>query len=189
MYEFYKKSGVSRGVLSQNTGLSEENISKFLAYASDVNPCWLVTGTGSMYTNEQKESDAATRQDKRKEIELIKPLRLASVLKECGRMINQYVDHLQAIDGNEENKALLNMFSDYHGLIVECVFDDLQKVGKIVYDMPEADTLFYELQDKYEWKPDFDNLLESDFKNKRLAKISKEKEQRFTSERNPVPTF
>lgn len=43
-YEFYKVSGVTRGVLAQNNGISEENISRFLAYAPDVNPSWLVTG-------------------------------------------------------------------------------------------------------------------------------------------------
>ena len=31
-YEFYKNTGVTRGVLGQNNGISEENISRFLAY-------------------------------------------------------------------------------------------------------------------------------------------------------------
>lgn len=47
-YEFYKESGVTRGVLAQNNGISEENISRFLAYALDVNPSWLLTGRGEM---------------------------------------------------------------------------------------------------------------------------------------------
>lgn len=47
-YEFYKLSGVTRGVLAQNNGISEDNISKFLAYATDVNPSWLLTGEGEM---------------------------------------------------------------------------------------------------------------------------------------------
>ncbi|NPD91674.1 LexA family transcriptional regulator [Prevotella sp. PMUR] len=47
-YEFYKKSGVTRGILQQNNGISEENIARFLAYAPDVNTEWLLTGNGSM---------------------------------------------------------------------------------------------------------------------------------------------
>lgn len=47
-YEFYKNSGVTRGILQQNNGISEENIARFLAYAKDVNIEWLLTGTGSM---------------------------------------------------------------------------------------------------------------------------------------------
>ncbi|MBO5626642.1 MAG: LexA family transcriptional regulator [Prevotella sp.] len=47
-YEFYKNSGVTRGVLSQNNGITEENISRFLAYAPDVNAEWLLRGKGDM---------------------------------------------------------------------------------------------------------------------------------------------
>lgn len=47
-YEFYKKSGITRGVLSQPNGISEDNISRFLAYAPDVNVVWLITGEGDM---------------------------------------------------------------------------------------------------------------------------------------------
>ena len=43
-YEFYKKSGITRGILSQPNGISEDNISRFLAYAPDVNVVWLLTG-------------------------------------------------------------------------------------------------------------------------------------------------
>lgn len=47
-YEFYKNSGVTRGVLSQNNGITEDNISRFLAYAPDVNAEWLLRGKGNM---------------------------------------------------------------------------------------------------------------------------------------------
>lgn len=45
-YEFYKISGVTRGILQQNNGISEDNIARFLAYANDVNTEWLLTGKG-----------------------------------------------------------------------------------------------------------------------------------------------
>ncbi len=47
-YEFYKISGVTRGILQQNNGISEDNIARFLAYATDVNTEWLLTGKGEM---------------------------------------------------------------------------------------------------------------------------------------------
>lgn len=48
MYQFNKDSGVTRGVIEKNTGISEENISKFLVYAPEVDVNWLVLGTGKM---------------------------------------------------------------------------------------------------------------------------------------------
>ena len=47
-YKFYQDTGVTRGVLDQNNGISEDNMLKFLAYFSDVNPEWFLTGEGSM---------------------------------------------------------------------------------------------------------------------------------------------
>lgn len=47
-YEFYKSTGVTRGILTQNNGINEENLARFLAYAPDVNPNWLLTGQGPM---------------------------------------------------------------------------------------------------------------------------------------------
>lgn len=52
MYEFYKKTGITRGVLSQNNGMSEENTTKILAYFQEINPEWLLTGKGSMLKSE-----------------------------------------------------------------------------------------------------------------------------------------
>lgn len=55
MYDFYKKTGVSNGVLSQKTGMSEENIMRFLSYYKKVNPIWLLTGEGPMLLPDRKE--------------------------------------------------------------------------------------------------------------------------------------
>lgn len=47
-YEFYKTSGVTRGILTQNNGINEDNLSRFLAYAPDVSLDWLMSGRGEM---------------------------------------------------------------------------------------------------------------------------------------------
>jgi hypothetical protein len=48
-YNFYKKTGITRGILDQDTGISEENIAKFLAYFNNINIEWLILGKGSMF--------------------------------------------------------------------------------------------------------------------------------------------
>lgn len=57
-YEFYKKSGVTRGILQQNNGISEENIARFLAFAPDINIEWLLTGRGNMLKGSEKTPSA-----------------------------------------------------------------------------------------------------------------------------------
>lgn len=45
---FYAITGVSNGVLSQNNGLSEDNLLRFLNSYPEINPEWLLTGKGQM---------------------------------------------------------------------------------------------------------------------------------------------
>lgn len=56
-YEFYKKSGTTRGILTQNNGISEENLARFLAYAPEVNVEWLLTGRGEMLKTKETPSE------------------------------------------------------------------------------------------------------------------------------------
>lgn len=65
-YEFYKASGVTRGILGQNNGISEDNIARFLAYATDVDTDWLLTGRGSML----KSDGASLMGDREEEVPL-----------------------------------------------------------------------------------------------------------------------
>ncbi|MDD2675648.1 MAG: hypothetical protein PHF81_12290 [Flavobacterium sp.] len=50
-YKFHQKTGITRGVLVQNNGMSEENTARFLAHYEDVNVEWLLTGKGEMLKN------------------------------------------------------------------------------------------------------------------------------------------
>lgn len=47
-YKCYQDTGITRGVLTQDNGMSEENTAKFLAYYKKVNVEWLITGVGQM---------------------------------------------------------------------------------------------------------------------------------------------
>lgn len=52
--KIYIDTGISNGVLDKETGLTEDNIAKFLNFYTEVNPEWLLTGEGSMLKNESK---------------------------------------------------------------------------------------------------------------------------------------
>lgn len=52
-YRFYKDAGVTNGILSQKSGINEENLMKFLAYAKDINPYWLILGIGDPIEKEK----------------------------------------------------------------------------------------------------------------------------------------
>lgn len=54
-YKLYKLTGITRGVLDQDTGLSEENTAKFIACFPEVDVRWLLTGAGEMI-NANKEN-------------------------------------------------------------------------------------------------------------------------------------
>ena len=60
-YEFYQKTGITRGILGQNNGISEDNLTKFLAYYKEVSPEWLLTGKGEMLSDKATNTaDAGT---------------------------------------------------------------------------------------------------------------------------------
>ena len=46
--EFYAKTGISRGTLESNTGITEDIITKFIATYPYIHISWLITGTGEM---------------------------------------------------------------------------------------------------------------------------------------------
>lgn len=47
--KFYLKTGIANGVLDKETGLSEDNIEKYISAFPDINADWLLTGKGSMF--------------------------------------------------------------------------------------------------------------------------------------------
>lgn len=46
--EFYSKTGISRGTLESNSGITEEIVSRFLSVYQNISPEWLLTGNGTM---------------------------------------------------------------------------------------------------------------------------------------------
>lgn len=56
-YEFYKITGITRGVLDQNNGMSEENTARFLVCFPEVNAEWLILSKGEMLFAEEKKEN------------------------------------------------------------------------------------------------------------------------------------
>ena len=45
---FYSKTGISRGTLESNSGITEETLAKFIATFPEIDIYWLITGKGEM---------------------------------------------------------------------------------------------------------------------------------------------
>jgi len=112
-YEFYNKSGVTRGILTQNNGISEDNLARFLAYAPDVNIEWLLTGKGDMLRRDQQAplDNPTTTADQKEGIPLIPLSAMAGALTgertvleyECERYVIPAfsgADFLMPVKGN-----------------------------------------------------------------------------------------
>ncbi|WP_438712650.1 hypothetical protein ACSTS3_10500 [Aquimarina muelleri] len=63
-YKFYKETGMTRGVLESKSGITEDNITKFIAYYPNVNLDWLIRGIGEREINTFKsKTDSNTSHD------------------------------------------------------------------------------------------------------------------------------
>ncbi len=58
-YKFYKDNDVTRGILTQNNGITEENLLKFIKFAQDISLKWLLTGEGDMIKSETQPNAAS----------------------------------------------------------------------------------------------------------------------------------
>ena len=62
-YKFYQDSGITRGVLDKESGISEDNIAKFIAYAKDVDLNWLFLDKGEMIKTKDENSVTVSNSD------------------------------------------------------------------------------------------------------------------------------
>lgn len=56
--EFYRNTGITRGVLDHPTGLTEDNLTKFIANYPEVSITWLLTGKGEMIIKNEVKTTA-----------------------------------------------------------------------------------------------------------------------------------
>lgn len=71
-YEFYKTTGITRGILDQDNGITESNILKFIHSYPEVNIVWLIVGQGEMLNTEAQLSNAAKKSQQDAQADLAK---------------------------------------------------------------------------------------------------------------------
>ena len=71
-YKFYKENGVTRGILTQNNGITEENLLKFVQFAQDISLDWLLKNEGSMLKTSEKGVETASESGSNGTIEALK---------------------------------------------------------------------------------------------------------------------
>ncbi len=102
-YQFYKETGISRGVLDKNTGLSEDSITKVIACYNEINPTWLVTGKGSMllnnYDNHINENEVVSESD---EFYYNKCQEKQKHIDDLELMVKNLTDHINDIRKDKE---------------------------------------------------------------------------------------
>lgn len=54
---FYQKTGISNGTLDKKTGLSEDNLEKYISAFPEINLHWLIHGKGEMFKTERYKND------------------------------------------------------------------------------------------------------------------------------------
>ena len=100
-YDFYKKTRITRGVLDQNNGMSEDNIARFLAYFTDIDANWLITGEGSMHKADTAVMSGTAPPDRDKYVQL-----LESKIEDQQKIIDLLEEKVEALmaggnDGTE----------------------------------------------------------------------------------------
>ncbi len=94
--EFYSKTGISRGTLDNNAGITEDTLTKLFATYKNINPLWLINGDGFMLINQSSKSVKTTNE--------VEELR-----KECNDKANKIILLL------EENLRLKERLQKYEG--------------------------------------------------------------------------
>lgn len=115
-YECYQNTGITNGVFSQKSGISEDNILRFLSYYTDISAEWFLKGEGEMIKSDYQQES------------------ISSVVAES-KVEYEKTDKDKYIEGLErENNRLINEIERLHGEIE--LKDELLRAfrtGQIVY--------------------------------------------------------
>lgn len=112
-YQFYKGSGIARGVLDKNSGMSEDNIARFIAYAPEISVNWLILGKGKMESSDllsdenQKSVTHDVRpleeENKRLREELDSKNKILEIQEELIALLRKEISRFEGNDPDNEN--------------------------------------------------------------------------------------
>ncbi|HLR00363.1 MAG TPA: hypothetical protein VK102_08295 [Sphingobacterium sp.] len=112
-YQFYKDSGIARGVLDKNSGMSEDNIARFIAYAPQINISWLILGKGAMegagISQKQSQSPISNNttslenENRRLREELENKNKILEIQEELISLLRKEISRFEGHDPDNEN--------------------------------------------------------------------------------------
>ncbi|MBQ0733422.1 hypothetical protein [Aquimarina celericrescens] len=121
-YKFYQETGITRGVLDSDSGITEDNIMKFIETYPEVDLNWLIKGEEKISNILVKNKEETIQNLERKDFIKDEIIRLLTVDKEIQ-------DAFKYIIGKEINtftsKKLLNLISEKS--FIEAMFAYVQK--------------------------------------------------------------
>jgi len=137
-YLFYKNTGITRGILDQETGISEDNLARFIAQYREVNVEWLLTGNGNMLLKDPQPSYiVAEPSGKYESCKMCQAKdEIISALKEGNAALRDAVN-LYKSQNQPENKPLKETLKG-NGLRI--VWTCLSQASNIVFLFPPAHT-------------------------------------------------
>lgn len=99
-YKFYKENGVTRGILTQKNGITEENLLKFVQFAQDISLDWLLKNEGSMLKTSEKGVETASESVSNGTIEALK-----GIIKEQAKEIGQLEIRCETLERQLQEKV------------------------------------------------------------------------------------
>jgi hypothetical protein len=88
--EFYSNTGISRGTLENTAGITEDTLVKIFASCVNLNPVWVIIGTGEMILNNEYINKEYSISDAKEGIPLYKT-------SEFEILLNKYSEQQQLI--------------------------------------------------------------------------------------------
>ncbi len=108
--DFYRNTGIARSVLDKSSGLTEDNVAKFIAFYEDVNPEWFLTGKGTMLKTDTSNIEPlhfSEKEQYEKTIHL-----LESALKDKEKIITLQEQRIESLKKGDFEMPPLPMFAE-----------------------------------------------------------------------------
>jgi len=115
-YEFYKTTGITRGILDQQNGINESNIIKFINSFSEIQIPWLITGDGDMIKSNtpktlEKQQDNSDQEVRNNNISTIIAKTFMPLIP-IDNLDSFLINHKAEQDANNQSNFLETAFSD-----------------------------------------------------------------------------
>lgn len=133
-YEFYKNTGITRGILTQNNGISEENISRLLVVFGEISPNWLITGDGNML----KSSSNIIPKQPPEMSQMVQETSVQYGCKLCKEKDDRIVDLKDTINNLKEMNASYQGIINTQQSVIHSLQTHIEDLQQLHFDSDEA---------------------------------------------------